>query len=83
MLLNCAKSKGTAPFSIEDKRLTAVAATHTEPFLLDADHTLPAQRLAQLHKALADTLRLQILRLLRNESFGVLELCRFRHCRHA
>ena len=76
MLLNCAKSKGTAPFSIEDKRLTAVAATHTEPFLLDADHTLPAQRLAQLHKALADTLRLQILRLLRNESFGVLELCR-------
>ncbi|KRP31726.1 MAG: hypothetical protein ABS27_08305, partial [OM182 bacterium BACL3 MAG-121001-bin29] len=76
MLLNCAKSKGTAPFSIEDKRLTAVAATHTEPFLLDADHTLPAQRLAQLYKALADTLRLQILRLLRNESFGVLELCR-------
>ena len=63
MLLNCEKLKETAQFFNEDKLLTAVAATHTEPFLLDADHTLPAQRLAQLHKALADTLRLQILRL--------------------
>lgn len=33
-------------------------------------------KLSELHKALADSLRLQILRLLRNESFGVLELCR-------
>jgi len=33
-------------------------------------------QLALLYKALADQLRLQILRLLRNESFGVLELCR-------
>lgn len=33
-------------------------------------------RLSELHKALADSLRLQILRLLKNESFGVLELCR-------
>ena len=33
-------------------------------------------QLAMLYKALADQLRLQILRLLRNESFGVLELCR-------
>lgn len=33
-------------------------------------------RLTYLHKALADSLRLQILRLLRSESFGVLELCR-------
>lgn len=32
--------------------------------------------LTALHKALADHLRLQILRLLKNESFGVLELCR-------
>ncbi len=32
--------------------------------------------LTGLHKALADSLRLQILRLLRSESFGVLELCR-------
>ncbi|NQV70191.1 MAG: metalloregulator ArsR/SmtB family transcription factor [Pseudohongiella sp.] len=32
--------------------------------------------LTSLHKALADSLRLQILRLLKNESFGVLELCR-------
>ena len=37
---------------------------------------LDSARLAQLHKALADVLRLQILRLLKNESFGVLELCR-------
>lgn len=34
------------------------------------------EQLTSLHKALADGLRLQILRLLRNESFGVLELCR-------
>jgi ArsR family transcriptional regulator len=33
-------------------------------------------RLTSLYKALADSLRLQILRLLKNESFGVLELCR-------
>ena len=33
-------------------------------------------QLALLYKALADQLRLQILRLLRNESFSVLELCR-------
>lgn len=32
--------------------------------------------LTTLHKALADGLRLQILRLLKSESFGVLELCR-------
>ena len=33
-------------------------------------------QLTVLYKALADQLRLQLLRLLRNESFGVLELCR-------
>ena len=33
-------------------------------------------QLTVLYKALADQLRLQILRLLRNESFGVMELCR-------
>lgn len=33
-------------------------------------------KLCEVHKALADSLRLQILRLLKNESFGVLELCR-------
>jgi DNA-binding transcriptional ArsR family regulator len=32
--------------------------------------------LTLVQKALADSLRLQILRLLKNESFGVLELCR-------
>jgi len=34
------------------------------------------ESLTDLNKALADSLRLQILRLLKNESFGVLELCR-------
>ena len=34
------------------------------------------ESLTELNKALADRLRLQILRLLKNESFGVLELCR-------
>ena len=47
----------------------ALRATQAQPpELLD--------QLAGLHKALADHLRLQILRLLKNESFGVLELCR-------
>jgi len=36
----------------------------------------PMDALSVLHKALADGLRLQILRLLKNESFGVLEICR-------
>lgn len=36
----------------------------------------PVAALTSLHKALADSLRLQILRLLKSESFGVLELCR-------
>lgn len=36
----------------------------------------PIESLTAQHKALADHLRLQILRLLKNESFGVLELCR-------
>ncbi|PCJ27773.1 MAG: ArsR family transcriptional regulator [SAR86 cluster bacterium] len=40
------------------------------------ESTDSAPSLAGLHKALADSLRLQILRLLKNESFGVLELCR-------
>ena len=40
------------------------------------DSLSPMELLTALHKALADHLRLQILRLLKNESFGVLELCR-------
>lgn len=36
----------------------------------------PLLALTSLHKALADSLRLQILRLLKSESFSVLELCR-------
>jgi len=40
------------------------------------DSLSPVELLTALHKALADHLRLQILRLLKNESFGVLELCR-------
>lgn len=41
-----------------------------------SDTLSPIESLTALHKALADHLRLQILRLLKNESFGVLELCR-------
>ncbi|MDG1026585.1 MAG: metalloregulator ArsR/SmtB family transcription factor [Gammaproteobacteria bacterium] len=40
------------------------------------DSLNPMEALTTLHKALADHLRLQILRLLKSESFGVLELCR-------
>ncbi len=36
----------------------------------------PLLALTSLHKALADSLRLQVLRLLKSESFSVLELCR-------
>lgn len=53
------------------------ALTHTA--LSHADHHPapdPAQQLAGLHKALADPLRLTILRLLLDESFAVLELSR-------
>lgn len=42
----------------------------------DTHSETPLEALASLHKALADQLRLQILRLLMHESFGVLELCR-------
>lgn len=42
----------------------------------EASESTPLESLASLHKALADQLRLQILRLLMHESFGVLELCR-------
>ncbi len=42
----------------------------------NSDILSPIESLTTLHKALADHLRLQILRLLKNESFGVLELCR-------
>lgn len=41
----------------------------------EAAQPAPVENLAALHKALADPLRLTILRLLSNESFGVLELC--------
>ncbi|MBT72329.1 MAG: ArsR family transcriptional regulator [Gammaproteobacteria bacterium] len=40
------------------------------------EHPNTLESLAELTKALGDGLRLQILRLLKNESFGVLELCR-------
>ena len=40
------------------------------------DSLNPMEALTTLHKTLADHLRLQILRLLKSESFGVLELCR-------
>lgn len=50
------------------------------PQTIDISTRLPlggtAEELARVFKALADPLRLDILRLLRAESFGVLELCR-------
>jgi ubiquinone/menaquinone biosynthesis C-methylase UbiE/DNA-binding transcriptional ArsR family regulator len=48
------------------------------PSIRKEDQTSPGSvdALSGLHKALADSLRLQILRLLKSESFGVLELCR-------
>lgn len=50
------------------------------PQTIDINTRLPlggtAEELARVFKALADPLRLDILRLLRAESFGVLELCR-------
>lgn len=48
--------------------LAAIAQSAPQP----VDST---SQLSGLHKALADNLRLQILRVLKNESFGVLELC--------
>ena len=42
----------------------------------ESQQSSPMQELCLLHKALAENLRLQILRVLRSESFGVLELCR-------
>ncbi|HDZ08752.1 ArsR/SmtB family transcription factor [Pseudohongiella sp.] len=53
-------------------------STHSQ--MIDINTQLPigrtADELARVFKALADPLRLDILRLLRAESFGVLELCR-------
>ena len=43
----------------------------------------PLESLTELNKAFADNLRLQILRLLRSESFGVLELCRILEIRQS
>ncbi|GAB5497707.1 MAG: metalloregulator ArsR/SmtB family transcription factor [Pseudohongiellaceae bacterium] len=48
-----------------------------------ASFSTPLEQLAALHKALADQLRLQILRLLMHESFGVLELCRILEIRQS
>ena len=52
--------------------LMPVHALKPQPYTEGSD----IDQLTVLYKALADQLRLQILRLLRNESFGVLELCR-------
>ena len=68
----------------------AVRVANLAPFLANSSKPMTAaslqtsatgqpdaiDKLSDLHKALADSLRLQILRLLKNESFGVLELCR-------
>lgn len=56
------------------------AAIHTisapDPAPPGADAAMTGEELARVFKALADPLRLDILRLLRTESFGVLELSR-------
>ena len=56
---------------------SAVATSHT---VIAND---PLGNLTELNKAFGDHLRLQILRLLRNESFSVLELCRILEIRQS
>ncbi|MDG2421105.1 MAG: metalloregulator ArsR/SmtB family transcription factor [Gammaproteobacteria bacterium] len=56
---------------------SVVATSHT------AIANDPLGNLTELNKAFGDHLRLQILRLLRNESFGVLELCRILEIRQS
>jgi DNA-binding transcriptional ArsR family regulator/ubiquinone/menaquinone biosynthesis C-methylase UbiE len=63
-----------AAFKI-NRRAHSMAATALKT-AGNSDSPSPIESLTALHKALADHLRLQILRLLKNESFGVLELCR-------
>jgi ArsR family transcriptional regulator len=56
----------------------AQAALSTKPSrqLHQTDQSPAADASLTLYKALADSVRLQILRLLKNDSFGVLEICR-------
>ena len=56
---------------------SAIAKSHT------AIANDPLGNLTELNKAFGDHLRLQILRLLRNESFSVLELCRILEIRQS
>ncbi len=63
----------SASYQHRPQQYTLSTATQTTPV---ASISTPLEQLAALHKALADQLRLQILRLLTHESFGVLELCR-------
>ena len=56
---------------------SAIATSHT------AIANDPLGNLTELNKAFGDHLRLQILRLLRNESFSVLELCRILEIRQS
>ena len=59
----------------QNERQTQMTATALKS-AGNPDSLSPIELLTALHKALGDHLRLQILRLLKNESFGVLELCR-------
>jgi ArsR family transcriptional regulator len=56
----------------------AQAALSSKPSrqLHQTDQSTAADASLTLYKALADSVRLQILRLLKNDSFGVLEICR-------
>ncbi len=53
------------------RSLPLTGSSALQPSAPDTDHNW----LAQVNKAAADELRLQILQVLRAESFGVLELC--------
>ena len=67
----------TATLNSQDTFLAQVAlSTKPSRQLHLTEASLPVDASLSLYKALADSVRLQILRLLRNDSFGVLEICR-------
>ena len=67
-------SRELLPWRLFDQAPLGMATVSLKTSTSDAPDAIDI--LSELHKALADRLRLQILRLLKNESFGVLELCR-------
>ncbi|HEY7776186.1 MAG TPA: metalloregulator ArsR/SmtB family transcription factor, partial [Kineobactrum sp.] len=55
--------------------MTALSIINRTPAAAESSPAAHVEALAGLYKASADPLRLQILRVLRNDSFGVSELC--------